>query len=137
MPLSQAPTQVLAEPLYVSLPEKVLPDSWWQTSTKRRQPLCERNWSRLPQPKPFRCIALRVDVRLELSIKAMVEMVVEGFGRIDYAVNYTGIGLKRALGDTTMEEWDHMMSINLTGVFVTLKADMAAMMKQQPLVVDE
>jgi NAD(P)-dependent dehydrogenase (short-subunit alcohol dehydrogenase family) len=84
----------------------------------------------------FTSIIICVDVRVEKSVNTMVAQTVDKFGRIDYAVNCAGIGLKRPLADTTIDEWDRMMGINLTGVFLCLKAEVKAMMTQDPLQTD-
>lgn len=84
--------------------------------------------------KDFKCIALNVDVRDEDSVTGMVKRVAESFGRIDYAVNCAGIGLKKPLADTDLKEWDRMMGINMTGVFLCMKAEIKQMITQEPTV---
>ena len=84
----------------------------------------------------FQCVALRVDVQDEPSIIAMVEQAVEAFGRIDYAVNCAGIGMKKPLADTELQDWNRMIGINMTGVFLCLKAEVKQMQKQESLTSD-
>lgn len=81
----------------------------------------------------FTCITIHLDVQQERSVNSMIELTVQTFNRLDYAVNCAGIGLKRALNDTTMDEWNKMIAINLTGVFTCVKAQCQAMLKQNPL----
>jgi NAD(P)-dependent dehydrogenase (short-subunit alcohol dehydrogenase family) len=80
----------------------------------------------------FKCITIRVDVRDETSVKAMVAETVKAFGRLDYAVNCAGIGLKKPFAETEIQEWDRMIAINLTGVFTCVKEEILQMMKQEP-----
>jgi len=47
---------------------------------------------------------------------------VEHFGRIDYLVNNAGIVLVKPLEDCTVEEWDHVMGVNLKSIFLFSKA---------------
>jgi len=81
--------------------------------------------------KDFKCITVNVDVRDEGSVTDMVRQTVENFGRIDYAVNCAGIGLKKPLADTDLKDWDRMMAINMTGVFLCMKAEINQMNTQR------
>lgn len=87
--------------------------------------------------KTFKCITINVDVRDEGSVTDMVRQATETFGRIDYAVNCAGIGLKKPLADTDLKEWDRMMGINMTGVFLCMKAEINQMITQEPLTSSE
>ncbi|KAK2616019.1 hypothetical protein N8I77_002738 [Diaporthe amygdali] len=84
--------------------------------------------------KGFKCITVNVDVRDESSVTNLIKTTVETFGRIDYAVNCAGIGLKKPLADTELKDWDRMMGINMTGVFICMKAEINQMMTQEPTV---
>jgi NADP-dependent 3-hydroxy acid dehydrogenase YdfG len=88
-----------------------------------------------PNPK-FKCVAIRVDVQDEESIVAMVKDTVAAFSRIDYAVNCAGIGMKKPLAETELQDWNRMIGINMTGVFLCLKAEVKQMMSQQSLTTD-
>jgi NAD(P)-dependent dehydrogenase (short-subunit alcohol dehydrogenase family) len=81
----------------------------------------------------FQCVAIRVDVQDEESIIAMVKEAVAAFSRIDYAVNCAGIGMKKPLADTDLQDWNRMIGINMTGVFLCLKAEVKQMASQQPM----
>lgn len=83
--------------------------------------------------KNFKCMTINVDVRDETSVTDMVRQASEQFGRIDYAVNCAGIGLKKPLADTDLKEWDRMMGINMTGVFLCMKAEINQMITQELL----
>lgn len=82
--------------------------------------------------KDFKCITVNVDVRDEGSVAELIRRTTESFGRIDYAVNCAGIGLKKPLADTDLEEWDRMMGINMTGVFLCMKAEIKQIITQEP-----
>jgi NAD(P)-dependent dehydrogenase (short-subunit alcohol dehydrogenase family) len=84
----------------------------------------------------FKCVAIQVDVQDEQSIITMVKQTVGAFGRIDYAVNCAGIGLKKPLADTELQDWNRMIGINMTGVFLCLKAEVKQMMSQKSLTTD-
>jgi len=61
--------------------------------------------------------------------KAMTEAQVH-FGRIDILINNAGITRDRTLLKMTMQEWDDVISVNLTGVFICTQA-VAPIMKEQ------
>ncbi|KAE9372852.1 putative 3-oxoacyl-reductase FabG [Stipitochalara longipes BDJ] len=84
----------------------------------------------------FKCVAIQVDVQDEESIISMVKQTVTAFGRIDYAVNCAGIGMKKPLADTELQDWNRMIGINMTGVFLCLKAEVKQMMSQESLTTD-
>ena len=64
-----------------------------------------------------RSLALALDVRSQESVEHAVAAVVDTFGRVDVLVNNAGVPLKRMALDMTREEWDGVLSVNLTGAF--------------------
>jgi NAD(P)-dependent dehydrogenase (short-subunit alcohol dehydrogenase family) len=52
----------------------------------------------------------------------MVERTVKRFGRIDILINNAGIYLEKRIEETTEDEWDQVININLKGVFLCSKA---------------
>lgn len=77
-------------------------------------------------------IALEVDVTDPSAVTSMVDSVVERFGRLDIAHNNAGIsGLPAAFVDLALDDWDRMIRINLTSVFVCMQAELRVMAAQQ------
>ena len=62
--------------------------------------------------------------------QALVAAVVDGHGRLDFAVNNAGVELSATLVDTTEDEWDQIIDVNLKGVWLGLKAQLAQMVEQ-------
>jgi NAD(P)-dependent dehydrogenase (short-subunit alcohol dehydrogenase family) len=62
------------------------------------------------------------DVSRADDAKRMVDETVRRFGRIDILVNNAGIYSEKRAEDTTEEEWDRIIDINLKGVFLCSKA---------------
>lgn len=56
------------------------------------------------------------------DVEKMVEKTVRRFGRIDILINNAGIYLEKRLEETSEEEWDQLININLKGVFLCSKA---------------
>jgi NAD(P)-dependent dehydrogenase (short-subunit alcohol dehydrogenase family) len=63
-------------------------------------------------------LALEVDVQSKQSWQAALEAVVREFGQPDFLLNGAGINASTAFFDITVEEWDRIMSTNLTGTLL-------------------
>ena len=74
--------------------------------------------------------AVTVDVTDSASVDAMVTQSVDAFGRIDILINNAGITRDRTLLKMSKQEWDDVISVNLTGVFNCTQA-VAPIMKDQ------
>jgi len=59
----------------------------------------------------------QVDVSKAQDVESLFEEAINKYGRIDILVNNAGIELAKNIPETSIEEWDHLMSINLKGVF--------------------
>ncbi len=67
-------------------------------------------------------LAFRVDVTDAASVQAMVDAVVERYGRIDVLVNNAGITADAQLVKMTDDQWDRVINVNLNGVYLCTKA---------------
>jgi NAD(P)-dependent dehydrogenase (short-subunit alcohol dehydrogenase family) len=71
---------------------------------------------------------VRVDVSLAADCAAMVEHAVSRYGRLDVAFNNAGINIGVApIADVEDAQWERIVAINLTGVFLCMKHEIAAM----------
>jgi 3-oxoacyl-[acyl-carrier protein] reductase len=61
----------------------------------------------------------------------MVDTMLKEFGKIDILVNNAGIFAGSKLVDTTLEDWNRMFAINMTGVFLCTKAVVPSMLKHK------
>ncbi|TAJ42434.1 MAG: SDR family oxidoreductase [Reyranella sp.] len=75
-------------------------------------------------------LALEADVSDPESVQAAVEQVRRQFGRIDALVNNAGIAVFKPLLDVTLEEWQRVLAVNLTGPFLMTQA-VAPIMRDQ------
>lgn len=64
---------------------------------------------------------VRLDVRNESDVIAMVETVAAKHSKIDILVNNAGIGRVAPLWETPTEVWDNIMAVNLRGTFLCIK----------------
>lgn len=78
-----------------------------------------------------KALSFRVDVSKWKEVSAMVEQVLAQFGRVDILVNNAGICKVASIEETTEEDWDLVMAVNLKGVFLCSKAVMGVMKKQR------
>ena len=69
-----------------------------------------------------------LDVRSEPEWEQVVADVVARHGHLDVLVNNAAIDLIKRLEATTMEEWDRVVAINQTGVFLGMRTAAKAMM---------
>ena len=73
---------------------------------------------------------LHMDSSKKTEIDQVVSTIVANDGRLDYAVNNAGIGgVLSPLHELEMKNWQRMMDINLTGVFLCLQAEIRAMLE--------
>lgn len=70
------------------------------------------------------------DIAQAADCEAQVAQTVRRYGRIDILVNNAGIGLHRLALDTSAEDWDRVLRINLTGSFLTAQAAARRMVDQ-------
>jgi NAD(P)-dependent dehydrogenase (short-subunit alcohol dehydrogenase family) len=73
-------------------------------------------------------VPFRVDVSDEASIEAMFAAALEAFGRVDAVLNVAGIGAHSALADTTVDEYERVMAVNLKGVMLGTKHGIRTML---------
>lgn len=64
-------------------------------------------------------------------IQHMVQTSLKHFGSIEVLVNNAGISHIGLLSDMSIEEWDHMISVNLTSVFSTCKCLVPSMVNRK------
>jgi 3-oxoacyl-[acyl-carrier protein] reductase len=69
-----------------------------------------------------KAIAIQADAADAEAVKAAVEKTVATFGRLDVLVNNAGTAIPKKFEETTLEEMDRMIDINIRGAFVATQA---------------
>lgn len=75
-------------------------------------------------------IFIQCDVSKEDQVIAMINTVINTYGRIDVLVNNAGIGVYKPVLEATSEDWDRCLGVNLKGVFLCSKYAIPYMQKQ-------
>jgi 3-oxoacyl-[acyl-carrier protein] reductase len=69
-----------------------------------------------------KAIAIQADAADAKAVKGAVDKVVAAFGRLDVLVNNAGTAIPKTFEETTLEEMDRVIDINVRGVFATTQA---------------
>ncbi len=72
-------------------------------------------------------VFVRLDVTNETDWQGAVERAVSQFGKLDILVNNAGVSGSGRVEDVTLDEWNRVMTINSTGVFLGTKTAIPAM----------
>lgn len=76
-----------------------------------------------------KAIFIKHDVTSEDSWSEVIEKTLSEFDKLDILVNNAGIQRIKEIAETSLEEWRHVMSVNLDGVFLGTKHAIRAMKK--------
>ena len=82
-----------------------------------------------------RGLQVDADISLAPDVDRLVSTAVERFGRLDVRVCNAGIAgrYSKPLLETTEEDWDAIMAVNLRGVFLCCKRAIGEMIEQEPV----
>ena len=74
-----------------------------------------------------KAIAIQADAADAEAVKGAVEKTVAAFGGIDVLVNNAGVAIPKRFEETTLEELNRVIDINVRGVFVATQAALKSM----------
>ncbi len=84
----------------------------------------------LIEAKEVNCLTICGDVSIEREVELGLEKVYEKFGRLDYAFNNAGVEQKpKPLFEQTEKEYNHIMDVNVKGVWACMKYELPLMMQ--------
>src|SRR5271156_4149458 len=69
-----------------------------------------------------KAVAIQADAADTEAVRSAVEKTVVALGRLDVLVNNAGTAIPKKFEETTLEELDRVIDINIRGVFVTTQA---------------
>jgi len=72
-------------------------------------------------------IFIKLDVTKEDDWKEVMDEVIRKYGKLNILVNNAGISLAKTVEDTSLDEWNWIMNVNSTGVFLGTKYAIEAM----------
>lgn len=82
---------------------------------------------------PERALVVPTDVSDEVSVVALFDAALQAFGRVDVLFNNAGISAPGVLlEDLTLAQWQNVVDVNLTGMFLCLRQAFRVMKVQTP-----
>lgn len=79
------------------------------------------------QKEGQQAVFFKHDVSAEQSWKDVIQFTLRTYGKLNILVNNAGVSLGKTVENTTLQEWNRLMGINSTGVFLGLREAIAAM----------
>jgi glucose 1-dehydrogenase len=75
-------------------------------------------------------LAIRADVSREAEVQAMFREMVDAWGTIDILVNNAGLQQDASFVDLTLDQWNTVLAVNLTGMFLCSRAAAREMIRR-------
>jgi 3-oxoacyl-[acyl-carrier protein] reductase len=76
-------------------------------------------------------LSVRADVSSSGDVRHLVRSTMDRFGRIDILVNNAGVMVTKSVLDTTEDDWDRTMDVNLKGAYLCSKEVAPVMLRQE------
>jgi meso-butanediol dehydrogenase / (S,S)-butanediol dehydrogenase / diacetyl reductase len=77
-----------------------------------------------------RAVTIKMDVADPQAIEAMIKLALDSFGRLDVLFNNAGMAEVSLIHETTLESWERVIAVTLTGTFLGLKYAIPIMRRQ-------
>ena len=74
--------------------------------------------------------AIACDVAKEAQVRGLIEQTLAAYGRIDILVNNAGAVARELTHELPVESWDHVIDVNLRGVFLCAKYALPSMLER-------
>jgi NAD(P)-dependent dehydrogenase (short-subunit alcohol dehydrogenase family) len=99
----------------------VIGDQDEQTAQASADGICERGGL---------AIATHCDIANQQDVQGLVDLAVRAYGRLDILVNNAGINIPKPAEELTLDEWNRIIGVNLTGTFICCQVGGAVMLRQ-------
>ena len=76
-------------------------------------------------------IGVEADMTSEPDCRRLIDETMETFGKIDVLFNNLGVNLPAVLHETSLEQWEKVFGVNVTGMYLTCKYTLPVMMAQR------
>lgn len=107
--------------------EKLISDGIKVAITARSKEDVEKAAESLNKIKADFAIGFQSDVKDLISQEAVIQQIINNWGRLDYVIANAGVGHFAPIQELTSEQWQETLDINLTGVFNSIKASYSAL----------
>jgi len=79
---------------------------------------------------------IKTDVSKEEDVKNMVDETIKIFGKINYLINNAGIGINKHISELSLEDWNRVIGVNLTGTFLCSKYSYPYLRKEKGVIIN-
>lgn len=83
----------------------------------------------LAEAFPVQVLSIATDVTDPVQTEAMVQKTIDTFGRIDILINSAGINIRGAIDELSLDDFQQVMNVNVTGTWLCSKAVIPFMKK--------
>jgi NAD(P)-dependent dehydrogenase (short-subunit alcohol dehydrogenase family) len=83
-----------------------------------------------------KALAMQCDVSKEDEVLHLFDASWSAFGDPDILINCAGVPLAKTLVDTSLDEWQHVLDVNLTGVFLCMREAIRRMRRRGGVIVN-
>ena len=97
----------------------------------RNKELAEQICESIRKKNGVKAITLKADVSIPDEVQEMVDTMLKEFGKIDILVNNAGIVSRGNIVDFSLEDWNRVLAVDLTGIFLCTKAVLPSMLKRR------
>jgi NAD(P)-dependent dehydrogenase (short-subunit alcohol dehydrogenase family) len=81
-------------------------------------------------------VAFVADVSSPASVESLAEFVIAKFGTVDILVNDAAIQVNKTVEDTSPDEWNRQMAVNVGGVFLCSRAFLPALRQSRGVIIN-
>lgn len=105
------------------------------TITSRHEDEVKKAAEKLTAMGPGKALGLQCDARSLEQQQAVVAKTIEAFGQLDSLIANAGVGHFAPVDELTVEQWQDVIDINLTGVFYSVKAAVEELKKTEGFII--